>query len=134
MRAFFGRLEAPAYLLLRVVAGALFALHGGQKLLGLFGGQVMPAFSLAWFAGVIELGAGASIAVGLLTRPLAFLASGEMAFAFFIGHVKGDFSFPHLLPLVNRGELAVLYCFLFLYVCGHGGGVASLDRRLRLGT
>jgi putative oxidoreductase len=110
------------YTLLRVVAGLMFAAHGSQKLFGAFGGSPVGAGSFMSMAGVIELAAGVLIALGLLTRPLAFLASGEMAVAFFVVHApKGPW------PIENGGELAVLYSFLFLYVAARGAGAFSLD-------
>jgi putative oxidoreductase len=117
--------------LLRIVAGFLFFCHGAQKLLGWFvesGSQRMaPAFpQLPWFAGVVELVGGALIMIGLLTRPMAFLASGEMAFAYFIAHAPNG---P--VPIMNHGELAALYSFLFLYFAAHGGGPYGLDGMLR---
>ena len=110
---------------LRIVAGYAFALHGAQKLFGVLGSEGVPLFSFLGFAGVIEFFGGALIAVGLFTRPVAVFASGEMAAAYFIGHVAPNGAF--LFPVVNRGELAVLYCFLFLYIAGHGPGAFSLD-------
>ncbi|MDQ6764933.1 MAG: DoxX family protein [Verrucomicrobiota bacterium] len=111
------------YALLRVVAGLMFACHGGQKLLGMFGGKG-GAQGMILVAGIIELG-GMFIALGLLTRPFAFLASGMMAVAYFMAH------FPTSpIPIVNKGELAVLYCFVFLYIFFRGGGPYSLDALL----
>jgi putative oxidoreductase len=115
------------YTLLRVVAGLMFATHGAQKLFGAFGGSPVEAVSLMGIAGVIELAAGV-IAIGLVTRPLAFLASGEMAVAFFVAHApKGPW------PIENGGELAVIYSFVFLYVAARGAGAFSLDAILSLG-
>jgi putative oxidoreductase len=114
----------PLYAVLRVVAGLLFAAHGAQKLFGAFGGQqVSDPLMIA--AGVIELGGGLLIAVGLLTSIVAFVASGEMAVAYFMAHAP-----KALLPIQNQGELAALYCFLWLYVAAHGGGRYSLDASL----
>jgi putative oxidoreductase len=116
------------YAVLRVVVGLLFASHGGQKLFGAFGGAQVEPGSLLGVAGVIELAGGMLIAVGLLTRPFAFLCSGEMAVAYFMSHaVKGAW------PIENGGELAVVYCFLFLYVAARGAGVFSLDAILGAG-
>jgi putative oxidoreductase len=120
------RLLAPhregIYTLLRVVAGLMFATHGAQKLFGAFGGSPVEAASLLGIAGIIELAAGVLIALGLLTRPLAFLASGEMAVAFFVVHApRGPW------PIENGGELAVIYAFVFLYVAARGAGAFSLD-------
>jgi putative oxidoreductase len=118
---------------LRIVAGFLFFCHGAQKLLGWFvepGSQRMAlAFpQLTWFAGVIELVGGALIMIGLLTRPLAFLASGEMAVAYFKAHAPNG-----ALPIQNHGELAALYSFLFLFFAAHGGGPYGIDGMLRKG-
>ena len=110
------------YTLLRVVVGLMFASHGTQKLFGAFGGVPVQAGSLAGIAGIIELATGPLIALGLLTRVLAFLASGEMAVAFFVAHApKGPW------PIENGGELAVIYAFVFLYVAARGAGAFSLD-------
>jgi putative oxidoreductase len=109
---------------LRVVVGFLFACHGAQKLLGLFGGVgggTVPLASQMGLAGVIELVGGILIAVGLLGRYAAFIASGEMAAAYFTAHQpKGG------LPIENGGELAALYAFFFLYVAARGSGPLSL--------
>jgi putative oxidoreductase len=120
--------------LLRIVSSLLFALHGTQKLFGFFGGMGgqggTAAFaSLPWWAGVIELGGGLLLFLGLFSRPVAFLLSGEMAVAYFKAH------FPKgLLPLQNGGELAVLYCFIFLYLSTAGPGPLSLDGWIRKKT
>jgi putative oxidoreductase len=112
--------------LLRIVAGALFWTHGMQKLFGLPPSPVMhvpvPLFSLLGLAAVIETFGGAAILIGLFTRPVAFLLCGEMAIAYFTQH------FPRgPIPLANGGELAVLYCFLFLYFVFTGAGPLSVD-------
>jgi putative oxidoreductase len=120
------RLQPYALSLLRVVTGFLFLLHGVQKLFGLLGGTQVRVFTLPWFAGVLELVGGALFLLGLFTRPVAFVLSGLMAFAYFIAHAPQGFW-----PVVNRGELAVLYCFVFLYYVTAGAGPISLDRRLR---
>ncbi len=115
--------------LLRIVAGFLFLFHGLQKLTGAFGGQVVPLASLFGLAGVIEGVGGTLIMLGLFTRPVAFLASGQMAAAFFMAHLpKGA------LPIGNGGELAALYSFVFLYLSARGGGPISADALLRGGT
>lgn len=120
---FLSKWVEPIYALLRVVAGLLFACHGAQKLFGAFGGQVAGE-PLMILAGVIELGGGLLIALGLLTPIAAFLASGQMAVAYFKVHApQGAW------PIENGGELAVLYCFLFLYVAARGGGPYSVDGR-----
>ena len=117
---------------LRIIAGAMFACHGAQKIFGAFGGMPpgVPA-GLTWTAGPIEFFGGVLIALGLFTRPIAFLCSGLMAFAYFIGHAKGGF-----FPKTNGGELAVLYCWLFLYISAAGPGAFALGnlRRGRIAT
>ena len=110
--------------LLRIVAGLLFICPGAMKLLGWFGGMPagVPMTPLLYVAGWIELVGGALILVGLFTRPVAFIASGEMAFAYFMGH------FPHgFWPIQNHGEPAVLFCFIYLFLWGNGAGPISLD-------
>jgi putative oxidoreductase len=114
------------YAVFRLVVGLLFACHGAQKLFGAFGAPKMTGNPMMLAAGIIEFGGGLLIAVGLLTSWAAFLASGEMAVAYFMQHAKGSFW-----PIVNKGELAVLYCFVFLYVAARGGGRYSLDASLR---
>ena len=109
------------YALMRIVVGLAFAQHGAQKLFGLFGGTTVEIFSLMGLAGIIELGGGLLVAVGLFTRPAAFLASGQMAAAYFMAHAGRGFW-----PIENRGELAVLFCFVFLYIAFRGGGPLSL--------
>jgi putative oxidoreductase len=117
--------------LLRIVAGFTFSLHGMQKLLGLFGGlngkgATVPFASLLWFTGGLELIGGLLLILGLFTSLVAFILCGEMAVAYFKAH------FPHgVLPLLNHGELAVLYCFIFLYLCVAGAGPLSLDSLIR---
>jgi len=108
--------------LLRIVAGFMFLFHGLQKLVGAFGGTAVPLASLFGLAGVIEGVGGTLIMLGLFTRPVAFLASGQMAAAFFMAHLpKG------VLPIGNGGELAALYSFVFLYLSARGGGPLSVD-------
>lgn len=123
-----------AHALLRIVAGLMFAQHGAQKLLGMYGGMP-PGVSVnvgsqVWFAGVIELAGGLLIMFGLFTRIVAFIASGEMAFAYFIGHFMNNGFFW---PVQNQGELAVIYCFIFLYFAASGSGGYSLDAVMRKG-
>ncbi|MGE0813037.1 MAG: DoxX family protein [Vicinamibacterales bacterium] len=109
---------AAIYAVLRIVAGLLFSLHGLQKLFGWFGAPgPMPLASQLGLAGIIETAAGLSIALGLFTSPAAFLASGQMAVAYFQVHLpRGPW------PIANGGELAVLYCWLFLYIAATGTG------------
>lgn len=126
MERVLGRFAPQFYALLRIVAGLLFACHGAQKLLGVLGGQQVPMFSQFWMAGVIELVGGILIAIGLLTSLAAFIASGEMAAAYFIAHAPQG---P--IPIQNGGELAVLYCFVFLYIAARGAGPWGVDRASR---
>ncbi|RAK00216.1 putative oxidoreductase [Larkinella arboricola] len=111
------------YALLRIVAGLLFAMHGSQKLFGIpGGGDPVPLVSLMGFAGIVELVGGLLIAFGLFTRAAAFVASGQMAVAYFMAHIPQG---P--VPLLNKGELALMFCFLFLYIVTQGPGIWSLD-------
>jgi putative oxidoreductase len=123
------RFSDTLYCLLRFVAGALFACHGAQKLFGVLGGQKVSGNALMTLAGIIELGGGILIALGLLTGIAAFLASGEMAVAYFKAHAPQAFW-----PIENQGELAVVYCFLFLFMAAYGSGAISLDRMMRRGA
>jgi len=110
--------------LLRIVAAFLFIAHGTQKLLGFPGGTPPVTYlSLSGLAGVIESVGGTFILLGLFTRPVALIASGEMAVAYFLVHLRQGFW-----PLMNHGELALLYCFVFLYIAVAGPGPWSLDR------
>ena len=111
----------------RIVAGYCFLLHGVMKF-GLLGGTQVEMVSLLGLAAIIEVVGGALIIVGLFTKPVAFIASGQMAVAYFIGHVARDGAL--LMPLVNRGESAVLFCFLFLYLASVGPGAWSIDAKL----
>jgi putative oxidoreductase len=122
MKTVLGKFEPQAYALLRIVAGLLFAQHGAQKLFGALGGEGVPIASLMGLAGVIEFFGGLLIAIGLFTSPVAFIASGEMAVAYFMAHASSG-----LTPIQNRGELAVLYCFVFLYMAARGSGLFSVD-------
>lgn len=118
------RFATMVYGLFRLVFGFSFLLHGIQKW-GLVGGQVVPFEGPIGVARVIEPILGTLIMLGLFTRPAAFIASGQMAVAYFIAHQpNGGF------PIQNNGELAVLYCFAFLYIASRGGGYASIDRML----
>lgn len=121
-------LENLSYALMRIVSGALFSFHGAQKLLGVLTSKAGPeAFTQKWFGGVIELVAGVLIAIGLFSRPAAFLASGTMAVAYFQFHWKLDMG-DRVFPIVNGGELAVIYCFVFLLIAARGSGALSIDR------
>jgi putative oxidoreductase len=119
------RLVEPTYAIMRVVVGFLFAFHGAQKLFGAFGGTERPIASLMGVAGIIELAGGLLVMVGLLTGLAAFIASGQMAFAYFLAHApRGGW------PAENDGELAVLFCFVFLFISARGAGIWSLDAAL----
>jgi putative oxidoreductase len=110
--------------ILRIIAGLLFMEHGLSKLFNFPPGTMHPSFpALLWFAGVLECFGGALVALGLFTRAVAFLLSGEMAIGYFMFHGPKSF-----FPLQNGGDAAVLYCFVFLYLCFAGGGEWSLDR------
>ena len=122
--------ELHALALLRIVAGFTFTLHGAQKFgaLGGLGGHAAAAYSALWFAGVIEIIGGPLIILGLFTRPVAFILCGEMAYAYFTVHAHMG---PFLFPLLNGGEITVLYCFFFLYLVFVGAGPYSLDGAIR---
>ena len=125
MEKILARLGPYAYALMRIVAGLLFICHGGQKVFGWFGGmggQPAPLTSMFGIAGVIELILGFLITIGFLTSYAAFIGSGEMAVAYFIGHYPQSFW-----PLENAGEPAVLFCFIFLYIATQGAGIWSVD-------
>lgn len=125
MERFLGRYEPYIYALLRIVAGLLYMMHGTQKLLGVPGNKptVSPASFPLGVSGVLELVLGLMILLGLLAGWAAFIASGEMAFAYFMAHFKA--AAP--LPILNGGEPAVLFCFVFLYIASRGSGILSLD-------
>lgn len=121
-----------AYALLRIVAGFLFLCHGAQKLFGLMGGTQRDLFSLMGLAGLIEFVGGLLLMVGFLTGIAAFISSGQMAVAYFMAHqfrAGEDGVMLGWFPIENRGELAVLYCFLFLFIAMAGAGKWSVDNR-----
>jgi putative oxidoreductase len=131
MTEVFGRFSGPAFALLRIVAGLMFLMHGTQKIFGMPPMEMkgpLPPIALA--AGWIEVVCGALIVIGLFGGLAAFIASGEMAVAYFVGHA----SHGGPTPLQNKGELAVLYCFVWLFVAAHGSGIWSLDSILRKRT
>jgi len=127
MLGFMNRFAGETQGLLRIVAGLAFMQHGAQKLFGWLGGMggdgsSAQLVSQMGLAGMIEFFGGLLIALGLFTRVTAFIASGEMAFAYFLAHLPQGFW-----PILNRGELAVLYCFIFLYFAANGPGRFSVD-------
>jgi putative oxidoreductase len=127
MERVLGRFAPQLYAIMRIVVGLLFACHGAQKLFGVLGGQQVTLASQSGLAGAIELVGGVLIAIGFLTGTVAFIASGEMAFAYFIAHMpRGG------LPIQNGGELSVLYCFVFLYIAARGAGIWGVDKRTRI--
>jgi putative oxidoreductase len=121
---------APRVLsILRIITAFLYIAHGTQKFFGLPGTGEAPPFDLMTLRGVsaiLETFGGALLLVGLFTRPVAFILCGQMAFAYFIGHAPQGFW-----PLLNRGELAIMFCFVFLYLAAAGGGPWSLDAAFR---
>jgi len=127
------RFADPVYCIMRLIVGLMFACHGAQKMLGMFGGQGVAQGKMM-IMGIVELG-GLLIAIGLFTRVFAFLASGGMAWAFFTVHFAGKtIKHPppiappeHFFPILNGGEPAVLYCWIFLFIFFYGAGLWSLD-------
>ena len=113
---------------MRLFAGIMFACHGAQKVFGMFGGKIPPDTMMQVF-GWFELVCGILVALGLLTRVGALLGSGLMAIAYFKAHFPGGF-----LPIVNKGELAVVYCWLFLFIFFYGPGRWSIDALMRRGA
>lgn len=109
--------------LLRIVTGFLFLQHGLPKVFGILGRpEAAEMFSRQWFSGILEVFGGFLILIGLFVQPVAFILSGEMAFAYFLAHAPRGFW-----PVMNGGELAALFCFVFLYLATRGGGGFSLD-------
>jgi putative oxidoreductase len=124
LRAVLGRYSEQAYALMRIIVALLYFCHGAQKLFGVLGGQPVwggPPLFIA--AGLIEVPAGLLMALGLFTMPAAFIASGEMAFAYFLDNAPKGFW-----PIENHGELPVLLCFVFLHIATRGAGIWSVDR------
>jgi len=126
MERLIGKYSEILYAIMRLMIGTLFACHGAQKLFGAFGGQVMTSSPLMLMAGIIELLGGIFVAVGLWAGYVGFIASGQMAVAYFRVHANGGFW-----PIVNQGELAILYCFVFLYIASRGSGGLSLEALMR---
>ena len=124
MASFLIKYQSQTYALLRIVVGFLFFWHGMQKLFSFPSpAPDAPAF-IIYVAGSIELVGGALVAIGLMTRWSAFLCSGLMAAAYWMAHGT-----KHALPMMNGGELAVLYCFVFLAIASQGAGIWSVDAR-----
>lgn len=116
-----------AYALMRITAGFMFSFHGAQKILGLLSQSQPPIGSQLWFGGLVELVGGLAIMLGFQTRAAAFLCSGEMAVAYFQFHWKFQPG-GNIFPAINKGELAALYSFVFLFIACRGGVKWSLDR------
>jgi putative oxidoreductase len=124
-KMFLSNYETQIYAILRIVTGFLFLWHGSQKLFGYPpSGHDMPAFM--YIAGVVEFFGGFLVMVGFCTNWVAFICSGEMAYAYWTVH--GTHA---LLPLLNFGEMAVIYCFLFLFISARGAGIFSIDHLLQ---
>lgn len=128
MKTFLSRYSDVIYAVFRFMTGALFIVHGTQKLFAYpdEARKTAQAFSLSWFAGMIEVVCGTAVAIGFLGAWAAFLASGTMAFAYFMRHAGDGF-----FPTVNKGEPAVLFCFAFLLIAAMGSGNYSVDSLLR---
>ena len=109
--------------ILRIVAAVLFIEHGTQKILGFPTPKMVPEMlSLAWVAGIMEIVGGGLLLIGAFTRPVAFILSGQMAFAYWIAHAPQS-----TFPVLNGGDAAILFCFIFLYLVFAGGGAWSID-------
>jgi len=119
-----------SYSLMRIIAGFMFSFHGIEKLFGIVSTSHSPIFSELWFAGVAELLFGLCIMIGFQTRFSAFLSSGIMAVAYDEFHWKSQFNL-NALPIVNKGELELLYCFVFFFIACQGAGIWSLDQWLK---
>ncbi|MDN3686692.1 DoxX family protein [Cyclobacterium jeungdonense] len=123
MEKYLGKFAPQLYAILRIVAGFSFAMHGSQKLIGWPGGEEpKELFSMMGFAGIVELVGGILIMIGLIGSIAAFICSGQMAVAFFMVHAPQGWN-----PLLNGGEKALLYCFIFLYIAAVGSGIWSVE-------
>ncbi|MBI2882287.1 MAG: DoxX family protein [Candidatus Methylomirabilis oxyfera] len=122
MDRWLGKYSELIYVVMRLVVGLLFACHGAQKLFGVLGEASQLSNPLMLAAGVIEFAGGLLVALGLWARYAAFIASGQMAVAYFMAHAPLGFW-----PILNAGELAVLYCFVFLFIASKGSGSWSVD-------
>jgi putative oxidoreductase len=127
MLSFLKPYQEHTYALLRIITGYMFLWHGTRKLFGFPGGEPASGY-MFWLAGPIELIGGVLVMIGLFTRPLALLSSGFCAAAYWMAHGSFD-ALPGsaMLPITNGGELAVLYCFVFLYIAARGAGIWSVD-------
>ncbi|PTM39949.1 DoxX family protein [Bosea sp. 124] len=126
---FLDRYSPYALGILRIVAALIFIAHGTQKLFGFPAAPASglpPMFSLFWFGAVLEAFGGLAILLGVFTRPVAFILAGEMAYAYWMFHAPRS-----LYPLLNGGDAAILYCFIFLYLVFAGAGAFSIDNRKR---
>jgi len=123
-----GKYADYAYAFLRIITGFMFLFHGVQKILGVLTASQPPVGSQLWFGGIIELLGGLAVMLGFKTRAAAFLCSGTMAVAYFQFHWKFQIG-PNFFPAINKGELAALYCFVFLYIACRGGVKWSLDKK-----
>lgn len=123
-----GKYADEAYALLRIMAGFMFSFHGAQKILGVLSDLQPPVGSQLWFGGIIELLGGLAVMLGFQTRAAAFFCSGMMAVAYFQFHWKFQLG-PNFFPAINQGELAVLYCFVFLTIACRGGVKWCLDKK-----
>jgi putative oxidoreductase len=122
-----GKCADHAYALLRIVTGFLFLFHGAQKILGVLTPSQPPIWSQLWIGGWIELLGGLAVMLGFRTRIAAFLCSGMMAVAYVQFHWKFQIG-PNLFPALNKGELAVLYCFIFMFIACRGGVKWCLEK------
>jgi putative oxidoreductase len=122
MERWLGKHSETVYGVMRIIVGFLFSCHGAQKLFGAFGAETQLGNPLMLAAGIIEFFGGVLVAIGLRAGYAAFVASGQMASAYFIAHASAGFW-----PIVNHGEMAVLYCFVFLYIATRGSGRLSVD-------
>ena len=119
---FLAAFEGPIYAGFRIITGLMFMQHGLVKVFGILGERPEMPAAMLWTSGLIELVGGALVAVGLQTRLAAFLASGLMAAAYFMAHAPNGF-----FPMLNKGELAALYCWAFLLIAARGAGRLSID-------
>lgn len=126
VKKFLGKHSGLLYGIMRIVVGCLFLCHGLQKIFGALGGEQVQIASQMGLAGLIELIGGGLVCIGLFASPAAFLCSGLMAVAYFMVHAG-----QALLPIQNRGELAVVYCFVFLYIASRGAGQLSVAKAIK---